>query len=79
MSLPVERVLRQDPATSRELDSGGGLKKNRQLKRKNPFFFFEDETLESSRFSNIQKSLFVDRVTLFFCDILKTPPLNFLF
>ena len=66
---PVERVLRIDPQTSRELDNAGGF--GNLLTRG------QDQRLERdyfSRFTNIQTSLFVDRVTQ--GDILKTPALE---
>ena len=68
----TERILRQDPRTSRELDRTGGL--NNLLTRTG------NETLERhylSRFVNYQTSLFIDRVTE--GDILRTPTLETLF
>ena len=68
----TERILRQDPRTSRELERTGGL--GNLLTRTG------NQNLERhylSRFVNIQTSLFIDRVTQ--GDILRTPTLETLF
>ena len=68
----AERVLRQSPEVRRELDSLGGL--NRILTRPG------DQSLERdylSRFSNVQTTLFVDRLTQ--GDLLRTPSLETMF
>lgn len=68
----TERILRQDPSTSRELDRTGGLQplltrgENQDQKRR-----------YLSRFVNYQTSLFIDRLTS--GDILSTPTLETLF
>lgn len=68
----TERILRQDPRTSRELERTGGL--GNLLTRTG------NQNLERhylSRFVNIQTSLFIDRMTQ--GDILRTPTLETLF
>ena len=68
----TERVLRQNPEIRRELDSVGGL--NGVLTRSGSQSLERDYL---TRFSNVQTSLFVDRVTQ--GDLLRTPSLETMF
>lgn len=68
----TERILRQDPSTSRELDRTGGLQPllTRGVNE-------NEERHYLSRFVNYQTSLFIDRLTE--GDILRAPTLETLF
>lgn len=68
----TERILRQDPSTSRELDRTGGLQPLLTRGRDQ-----NEERHYLSRFVNYQTSLYIDRLTE--GDILRAPTLETLF